>query len=86
MILLDCPNCGPRNVSEFRYGGEARKRPNPNAVSPAEWADYVYMRDNPLGMVREWWYHRQGCGQWFIAERHTKTHTVEKTTVWKAES
>ena len=44
------------------------------------------MRDNPLGMVREWWYHRQGCGQWFIAERHTKTRTVEKTTLWKAES
>jgi len=86
MILLDCPNCGPRNVSEFRYGGEVRKRPDPNAVTPAEWADYIYMRDNPLGVVREWWYHRQGCSQWFIAERHTKTHTVEKTTLWKAES
>jgi sarcosine oxidase subunit delta len=86
MILLDCPNCGPHNVSEFRYGGEARKRPDPNSVSPAEWTDYVYMRDNRLGVVREWWYHRQGCGQWFIAERHTKTHIVEKTTLWKAES
>lgn len=86
MILLDCPNCGRRNVSEFRYGGEAHKRPDPNAATPADWADYVYMRDNPHGVLREWWYHRQGCGQWFLAERHTRTHTVLGTTLWKVDS
>lgn len=82
MILLKCPNCGPRNAQEFRYGGEARKRPDLNAVTPEEWADYIYMRDNKLGVIHEWWYHRAGCGLWFIAERHTKTHVVEKTYTW----
>lgn len=82
MILLECPNCGPRNAGEFRYGGEARKRPDLNTITPEEWSDYVFMRDNKLGVIREWWYHRAGCGLWFIAERHTKTHTVEKTYTW----
>ena len=81
MILLDCPNCGARNVSEFRYGGEVNQRPGVNP-SAEEWAAYLYMRENPLGNLREWWYHRAGCEQWFIAERHTKTHEVIKTYFW----
>jgi sarcosine oxidase subunit delta len=81
MILLECPNCGARNVSEFGYGGELNKRPGPDP-SAAAWAAYLYMRDNPLGNLREWWYHRAGCEQWFIAERHTKTHEVTKTYFW----
>jgi heterotetrameric sarcosine oxidase delta subunit len=78
VILLECPNCGPRNQSEFRYGGEAHKRPAPDA-DRSQWTDYIYLRDNPLGVMREWWYHRAGCGVWFIAERHTKTHQIERT-------
>jgi sarcosine oxidase subunit delta len=85
MILLPCPNCGPRKASEFRYGGEVRQRPQGEDVTPAEWADYVYMRDNQLGVQREWWYHRQGCRRWFIVERHTKTHTVQASYVWPPE-
>jgi heterotetrameric sarcosine oxidase delta subunit len=85
MILLTCPNCGPRNASEFRYGGEAHARPNPNATTPGDWMAYVYMRDNPRGPLREWWYHRAGCGQWFIAERDTKTQQIERTYPWTAE-
>lgn len=84
MILLSCPNCGERNVSEFRYGGEARARPDPNLTGPPDWAGYLYMRANPQGVLREWWYHRAGCGCWFIAERHTKTHEVIRTYLWSA--
>jgi sarcosine oxidase delta subunit len=25
---------------------------------------------------REWWNHRSGCGDWFIAERDTRTNEV----------
>jgi sarcosine oxidase subunit delta len=85
MILLPCPNCGLRNVSEFRYGGEARQRPQGGDVTPAEWTEYVHMRDNKLGVLREWWYHRQGCRRWFIAERHTKTHEVKASYLWQPE-
>ena len=27
-FLLTCPNCGPRDVSEFRYGGEVAVGPH----------------------------------------------------------
>ena len=47
MILLRCPNCGERNVSEFRYAGEIQKRPDPNNTSDAEMTEYLYLRDNP---------------------------------------
>jgi sarcosine oxidase, subunit delta len=81
MIILTCPNCGERNVSEFRFGGELTKRPTPDMLTRASWADYLYSRTNILGLQREWWYHNS-CGSWFIAERHTKTHDIDKTYFW----
>jgi sarcosine oxidase subunit delta len=76
MILLTCPNCGARNVSEFRFGGETTQRPS--EPTRATWAAYLYMRKNVLGVQREWWYH-SACGSWFLAERHTKTQEIVKT-------
>lgn len=73
MMLLKCPNCGERNVQEFRYGGEVNPRPaRPLETSDAEWADYVYMRRNRAGVQKEWWYHGSGCGRWFVVERDTR--------------
>ena len=83
MIQIKCPNCGPRNAGEFRYGGEYNPRPRqPLVVSDAAWADYIYMRRNKLGVQTEWWFHRNGCGTWFLAERHTKTNVIHKTYIW----
>lgn len=84
MIQVSCPNCGPRNVQEFRYGGELNPRPRlPAAASTAEWANYLYMRENRLGLRTEWWYHRHGCGLWFLAERHTHTNEIQRTYRWQ---
>ncbi len=83
MLLLTCPNCGPRNVAEFRYGGETNARPSqPDAVSDDAWADFLYMRANKAGQQTEWWYHRAGCGLWFLAERNTQTNEVRRTYRW----
>jgi sarcosine oxidase delta subunit len=41
------------------------------------------MRDNKLGWQKEWWYHRHGCGRWFLAERHTKDNTILRTYLWQ---
>lgn len=87
MLLLTCPNCGPRNVQEYRYGGAYNPRPqNLDDAGDAAWTDYLYMRENPLGEQKEWWYHRAGCGLWFIAERHTKSHEVLRTYRWQEQS
>ncbi len=86
MVLLECPNCGPRNSQEFRYGGEYNPRPKkPMQRNDAEWADYIYMRDNKLGVQKEWWYHRSGCSTWFLAKRHTKSNQVASTSFWGEE-
>jgi sarcosine oxidase subunit delta len=79
-FLLECPHCGPRDVNEFRYQGEVTRRPPP-APTLRELTDYVYFRDNVAGVQREWWYHRVGCGVWFVAERDTRTNDVLRTEI-----
>jgi heterotetrameric sarcosine oxidase delta subunit len=79
-FLLDCPHCGLRDVNEFKFQGEVTRRPW-KTPTLRELADYVYFRDNAAGAQREWWYHRVGCGLWFIAERDTQTNQVVRTEV-----
>ena len=72
---LACPLCGPREVTEYRYGGEAQARPAPG--SPIEvWSAYLYDRTNVAGVERGWWFHRAGCRRWFQADRDTRTNEV----------
>jgi sarcosine oxidase, subunit delta len=73
--VLTCPNCGPREVTDFSFGGEVNPRPR-TAPSPRELGAYNYFRDNVAGVQREWWFHRSGCGEWFLAERDTRTNQV----------
>lgn len=81
MMQIECPFCGPRNYTEFTYGGDAADtRPrDPDTVSNTEWADYVYMRGNPRGMHNELWYHSAGCRRWVTVCRNTLTHEVSGT-------
>jgi sarcosine oxidase, subunit delta len=78
MLLIHCPWCGPRDEIEFRCGGEAHiARPkDPDAISDAAWADYLFMRANPKGLHRERWIHAMGCRRWFNVLRHTVTHQI----------
>ena len=78
MLLIDCPHCGPRAEIEFSYGGEAHiARPKlPETLSDAEWADFVFLRDNPKGLVLERWCHTAGCRRWFNVARDTVTYEI----------
>ena len=78
-FLLECPNCGKRDVYEFRFGGEVRKRPSPTATTE-EWTRYIYMKENAAGVQKEWWFHRLGCRKWFVATRDTVTNSVLRTS------
>lgn len=79
MMLIDCPWCGPRDETEFRYGGQAHVPypPDPQALSDAEWARYLFFRDNPKGRFAERWCHVAACRRWFTAVRDTATHRFE---------
>ena len=78
MLLITCPHCGPRDEIEFSYGGEAHiARPvGSEAMTDAEWADYLFMRKNPKGVHYERWNHARGCRRWFNVARHTVTHEI----------
>ena len=78
MKMMNCPLNGPRNISEFSYGGEVEPMPNPNTSTGAEWSEYLFLTDNPAGLVREWWMHT-ATSYWFIAERNTVTDKIERT-------
>ena len=78
-FLLRCPNCGDRSVYEFRFGGEVKSYPSSDAP-PEEWLRYSYSYRNQDGVQREWWYHRLGCRQWFLAARNTVTNRVIETS------
>jgi heterotetrameric sarcosine oxidase delta subunit len=77
MLLIACPFCGPRNESEFAYGGPAAApRPDPDAVGDAAWVEWLTVPPNPMGPVDERWWHVRGCGRWLTVTRDTMTHAV----------
>jgi sarcosine oxidase subunit delta len=78
MKIMPCPLNGPRNISEFSYGGELKQMPAPTLCSDAEWAAYVFNSDNRAGVVTEWWMHN-ASSYWFLAERHTVTDEIIRT-------
>jgi sarcosine oxidase subunit delta len=73
-FLIECPNCGPRNIYEFRFGGEVKARPDENTVTDEEWAAYVYLAKSVCGPQNEWCFHTKGCGCWFTVTRDTRTN------------
>lgn len=78
MKIMICPLNGPRNISEFSYGGEVREMPDQNTCTDEQWADYVFNKDNQIAIVKEWWIHTPSS-YWFIAERHTASDEIIRT-------
>lgn len=81
MLQLNCPYCGPRDEAEFSCGGEAHiARPLAvNKISDREFADYLFLRDNPKGVFLERWRHAAGCRRWFNVARDTVSHQIIET-------
>ena len=76
MLLIDCPWCGPRDETEFGYGGQAHVAhpADPQALDDESWGRYLFYRDNPQGPFAERWVHSTGCRRWFNALRDTLTN------------
>lgn len=76
-MIITCPHCGPRNLAEFSYQGDAaRARPDPASADAAAWNAYVYDRANPAGDHLEFWQHSGGCRQHLVVTRNTLTHDI----------
>lgn len=78
MLLISCPNCGPRDETEFHYGGQAHVPypENPNDLTDREWAEYLFYRENTKGTFAERWVHSTGCRQWFNMLRDTVSYDI----------
>lgn len=78
-MLIPHPLLGPRDAQEFTYLGDASLLNRPDGLVPdaeAAFFDHVYLRDNPVGLHRELWYHEQGDRSWLIVTRNTLTHEI----------
>ena len=76
-MMITCPYCGPRDLAEFTYQGDAsRTRPDPASTDQEAWNAYVYDRLNPMGEHREYWQHSGGCRQHLAVTRNTLTHDI----------
>lgn len=77
---ITCPVCGQRPVGEFRFGGEARPRPDAEGDRGlVSWGRYLYFRQNTAGNQQEWWFHTSGCRRWFTAVRNTWNNQEQDT-------
>jgi sarcosine oxidase subunit delta len=78
VLLITCPWCGPRDETEYHYGGQAHVPypRNPADLTDEQWAAYVFYRDNPKGPFAERWTHSTGCRRWFNVLRDTATYEV----------
>lgn len=72
-IKIPCAHCGPRDYTEFSFGGELRPTEAPDAD-----ADFrrVYLRDNAAGDQEERWFHALGCRRWITLTRNTLTNRI----------
>lgn len=76
-MRLICPQCGERDRREFTYLGAAKLLDRPKGdAGIAAFHDYVNIRDNPAGPLRELWQHEFGCRAWLVVTRNTVTHEI----------
>ncbi len=78
-MIIKHPLLGPRDAAEFVYLGDASLIDRPDwCHERAEelFHDYLYLRDNPAGEIRELWFHEHGDRSWLIVTRNTLTHKV----------
>jgi heterotetrameric sarcosine oxidase delta subunit len=73
-IKVPCPNCGPRDHTEFTFGGELRPM---DASDPDEDFRRVYLRENAPGEQEERWFHLFGCRRWLTLRRDTVTNRMD---------
>ena len=90
-MRINCPLCGPRPNGEFTIKGDASNvRPefvlapsqdadiekSKNTTQNKEWHDFVYLRDNPKGVLSEYWHHAHGCRSWLVVKRNNVSHEI----------
>lgn len=81
--LADAPHPGAAEPVEdatetaTQAATDSATEPDAQATTDAAtWADRLWHRDNPRGLVRERWWHAHGCRLWLTVERDTTTNVI----------
>jgi sarcosine oxidase subunit delta len=77
VILIECPNCGPRVSGEYSFLGENTEQPAAGAQDIAAWRRYLYFSANSPSWTQERWIHSHGCNQVVDIRRHRTTNACE---------
>ena len=72
-LMIACPRCGPREYTEFTFGGELRELESPDPESDFR---RVYLRENAPGPQPERWFHACGCRRWLTSIRDTERNVI----------
>ena len=82
-LLADAPGPGPgRPVVDAtdavtETSADSATEATPEATPEATiWADRLWHRDNPRGLVCERWWHAHGCRLWLTLTRDTATNKI----------
>ena len=57
----------------------SRGPPTRARVNDADWANFLYFRANPKGVIAERWRHAFGCGRFFNCLRDTVSDRILAT-------
>lgn len=74
-LRIPCPHCGPRSIEEWVHG-EVFTVPAGITDPDERDVDRAYMHDNEAGVVREAWFHTDGCRRWVYLHRDTRTDQI----------
>ena len=80
-MIIQHPDLGPRDSSEFVYKGDAALLFRPKRTENTDqkiFHDYLYLRNNPAGNHCELWYHEYGNRSWLVVTRDTTNHEILK--------
>ncbi len=77
VLLIPCPNCGPRDESEFDYGGRAIALPPLQSASD-DWHQALHLSCDTDRRIDEHWYHAGGCECWIRVSRDLFTHDISE--------
>ena len=52
MKIMNCPLNGPRNISEFVWGGEVKPMPDPATIPAREWGEFAVAPRGALNIAQ----------------------------------
>ncbi len=78
MKIMHCPLNGPRNISEFVWGGEVKDRARARLPATRLGRTTCSSRTTSRARCDEWWLHAP-TNTWFIADRNTVTDEILAT-------